>query len=79
MIALSTIAKITPVDRIKSKGGYATIRRVRINRVLEIQLWWEFVAKRSNQSRSSQDGAPERINGGEDCICRCHMLLCDPR
>jgi hypothetical protein len=50
LIALSASARVTPVDHIERKGGYATIRRVRIDGVPEIQLWWEFAAKRSTRA-----------------------------
>jgi hypothetical protein len=35
------------------------------------------VEPKPNMTRSSQDGAPEQINGGEDSTCRCHTLLCN--
>jgi hypothetical protein len=45
LIALPAIARVIAVDRIERIGGYATIRRVRIEGLPEIQSWWEFAAK----------------------------------
>jgi hypothetical protein len=39
LIALPPTARVIAVDRIERKGGYATIRWVRIEGVPEIQLW----------------------------------------
>jgi hypothetical protein len=52
---LPATAKVTPVDHIERKGGYATIRRVCIDGVPKIQSWWEFAAKLLNQSWTRPD------------------------
>jgi hypothetical protein len=49
LVALPSTARVIPVDDIRRRGGYATIRRVCLEEVLEFQSWWEFVAKQSNQ------------------------------
>jgi hypothetical protein len=49
LVALPSTARVIPVDDIRRRGGYVTIRRVRLEGVPEFQSWWEFVAKQSNQ------------------------------
>jgi hypothetical protein len=48
LVALPSIARVIPVDNIRRRGGYATIRRVRLEEVPKFQSWWEFGAKQSN-------------------------------
>jgi hypothetical protein len=63
LIALPPTARVTLVDNIHTRGGYAIIRRIRIDKVPEIQLWWEFNAKLSNQCQSQLNLAKmEHVN-----------------
>jgi hypothetical protein len=63
LIALPPTARVIAVVSIERKGGYATIRQVHIEGVPEIQSWWKYVAKRSNQSRTRLDLAKmEHLN-----------------
>jgi hypothetical protein len=55
LVALPPTAKVIPVDNIHRQGGYATIRRVRLEGVLEFKPWWEFAAKQSNQIDKRND------------------------
>jgi hypothetical protein len=49
LVASPSTARVILVDDIHRQGGYATIRRVRLEGVPEFQSWWEFAAKQSNQ------------------------------
>jgi hypothetical protein len=49
LVALPSTARVIPMDDIRRRGGYATIRRVHLEGVPEVQSWWEFAAKQSNQ------------------------------
>ena len=49
LIALPETARVIPVDNKIMRGGYATIRKVRIEGCAEIQAFWEFAAKTSLQ------------------------------
>jgi hypothetical protein len=55
LVALPPTAKINPMDNIRRQGGYATIRKVRLEGVLEFKPWWEFAAKQSNQIDKRND------------------------
>jgi hypothetical protein len=55
LVALPPTAKVIPVDNICRQGGYATIRRVRLEGVPEFKPWWEFAAKQSNQIDKRND------------------------
>jgi hypothetical protein len=55
LVALPPTAKVIPMDNIRRQGGYATIRRVRLEGVLEFKPWWEFAAKQSNQIDKRND------------------------
>jgi hypothetical protein len=55
LIALPSTARVIRVDSVTKKGGYATIRKVRIEGVTGIENFWEFAAKRSNQWQSRPD------------------------
>lgn len=49
LIALPETARVISVDNKTRRGGYATIRRVRIEGCAEIPAFWEFAAKMSLQ------------------------------
>ena len=55
LVALPPTAIVILVDNIHRQGGYATIRRVRLEGVPKFKLWWEFVAKKSNQINKRND------------------------
>ena len=55
LIAIPPTARIIRVDNTKRTGGYATIRKVRIEGALGIESFWEFAAKVSNQSVDRPD------------------------
>src|SRR5450759_2029981 len=55
LVALPPTARVIPVDNIRRRGGYATIRRVRLEGVPEFQPWWEFAAKQSIQIDTRPD------------------------
>ena len=59
LIALPPTARVIPVDNIRRRGGYATIRRVRLEGVAEFQPWWEFAAKQSIQIDTRPDLAKQ--------------------
>lgn len=52
LIALPDTVRVIPQDGIVLKGGYATIRRVRIEGCPGILPYWEFAAKLSNHHRT---------------------------
>jgi hypothetical protein len=43
------------MDNIRRQGGYVTIRRVRLEGMLEYKMWWEFATKQSNQIDKRND------------------------
>src|SRR5665811_53036 len=49
LVVLPPTAIVVPVDNMPRRGGYATIRRVRLEGVSEFPAWWEFAAKQSIQ------------------------------
>lgn len=55
LIAIPPTARVVPVDNVMRKGGYATIRKVRIEGAPGIEPFWEFAAKLSNQSETRPD------------------------
>jgi hypothetical protein len=55
LVALPPTAKVIPMDNIRRQGGYATIKKVRLEGVPEFKLWWEFAAKQSNQIDKRND------------------------
>jgi hypothetical protein len=81
--ALPPTARVIAVDRIERKGGYSTIRRVRIEGVSKIQSWWEFAAKWSNQSRTRPHLAKMEHLDGSMAVRIPHAgvihFFCDPR
>jgi hypothetical protein len=52
LIALPDMARIIALDNHHRRGGYATIRKVRIEGALRIEAFWEFATKMFNQSRA---------------------------
>ena len=48
LVALSDTARVIELDNCHRRGKFATIRRISIKGLLEIDLWWEFRAKLSN-------------------------------
>lgn len=55
LIAIPPTAKIIQVDNFSRRGGYATIRKVRIEGASGIEPHWEFAAKLSNQWQTRPD------------------------
>ena len=55
LIALPATARVINVDNVRRKGGYATIRKVRIEGAPGIEPFWEFAAKLSNQAYERPD------------------------
>ena len=55
LIAIPVTARVIDVDNAARRGGYATIRKVRIEGAPGIEPYWEFAAKLSNQWQSRPD------------------------
>lgn len=55
LIAIPSTAMVIDVDNVKRRGGYATIRKVRIEGARGIEAFWEFAAKLSNQWQERPD------------------------
>ena len=55
LIALPSTAIVTEVNNVVKRGGFATIRKVRIEGGPGIERFWEFAAKRSNQWQRRPD------------------------
>jgi hypothetical protein len=83
LIALPPTAMVLPLNNIRRRGGYATIRRVHIKGAQGIKPWWEFVARLSNQSQTQLDLVKmehqKKIDGNGDSTCRCYTICCNPR
>lgn len=55
MIVIPPTARVVAVDNVVRRGGYATIKKVRLEGVSDIIPYWEFAAKLSLNHQTRPD------------------------